>query len=174
MSKNIEVIGFPRNGNTFLIYAINKIYAYPEIQITKHTVKAIEKADQAVIPLRHPIGCLTSGYDEWFDLETLKACVKYYIRFTKGVLNNKTKLTILDFDRFTVDLEYIKSEIKKDYGIDPVNNPSIYEIKENMLENGRDWNLPKDNYANRDIAKESLLQLSEYEECLELYNQLKG
>lgn len=174
MSKNIEVIGFPRNGNTFLIYSINKIYVYPEIQRTRHTVKAIEKADKAVVPLRYPAECLTSGFDNGFDIETLKAYVKYYIRFTKSVLDNKNKLTILEFDKFTVNLDYIKSEIKKNYNIDPVNNPSIDEIKENMIENGRDWNLPKDSYTNRDIAKESLLQLPEYEECLELYNQLKG
>lgn len=173
MKNQLITSGYPRSGNTFLAYALKAIY-YPNEPLNQryHTLFTIEKEEKTIVPFREPADCIASwknhreGDDIILDL-------KFYIRFYNGVLENLNKVILMDFNRFTVDTEYIKSRIKTKLGFNPVANPTIDEIKVSMKDLHRNKNLPQDNQSVLDLLKAEASSSELFSECLEIYTKLK-
>lgn len=173
MKELLITSGFPRSGSTYLNQAINLLY-YPEQEVNwnRHTVVAIENATTIMVTFRNPVDAIASWH-KYPSFGQLDADIKYYIRFYKAVLDNLNKVVLMDFDCFTKDIDYIKDKIFKNFGIGTDNYVTDARVKEAMLANGKDINLPRNNKEELDAVKAELQQMSEFAECLELYERLK-
>ena len=127
-------VGFPRSGNTYLNYSFRSLY-YPESTPYKvfHSASTIDKFDHLFIPFRNPLDSIASWNNYPSNCE-IELDIKYYIRFYNQVLLNLNKLTLMDFDRFTQDLDYIKNKVKESIHIESFYNVSNEEIKRYMIE----------------------------------------
>ena len=175
MIKNtLKAVGYPRSGNTFLSYAIQNLY-FPEEEINKtyHIISGILNRNKTLVPFRNPIDSIVSflvfkGSDDYLTE------INYYCDFNSGVLSNLNKVVLMDFDYFTKDLDYIKEKVKTNFFIDPVNNPTIDDIKNSMNEYHKKKNLPRNNKDLLDSKKDLLKQMPEFQECVDLYQKLKA
>lgn len=166
--------GFPRSGSTYLNQAINLLY-YPEQEVNwnRHTVVAIENATTVMVTFRNPVDAIASWH-KYPSFGQLDADIKYYIRFYKAVLDNIKKVVLMDFDCFTKDIDYIKDKIFKNFGIGTDNYVTDAQVKEAMLANGKEINLPRNNQEELEAVKIALVETPEFQTCLDLYAQLKN
>lgn len=174
MKELLITSGFPRSGSTYLNQAINLLY-YPEQEVNwnRHTVIAIEKANKIIVPFRNPLDAIASWKN--YPLEsTLDQDIKFYIRFYKAVLDNLHKIVLMDFDYFTKDIDYIKDKVFKNFGIGTDNYVTDAQVKEAMLFNDKELNLPRNNKEELDAVKTELQGMAGFNECVELYNALKS
>jgi len=174
MKELLITSGFPRSGSTYLNQAINLLY-YPEQEVNwnRHTVIAIEKANKIIVPFRNPLDAIASW--KTYPLEsTLDQDIKFYIRFYKAVLDNLHKIVLMDFDYFTKDIDYIKDKVFKNFGIGTDNYVTDAQVKEAMLFNDKELNLPRNNKEELDAVKTELQGMAGFNECVELYNALKS
>jgi hypothetical protein len=79
----------------------------------------------------------------------------------------------MDFDNFTQDIEYIKSQVADNYSLTTDALVTNDEVKMAMLVNGKEINLPRNNKAELDLIKASLESMPEFTECIDLYARLK-
>lgn len=172
MVGNLITSGFPRSGNTFLNYALKSIY-FPEEKVNNvhHTLLTIEENTKVIVPYRHPLDCIASWYLHR-EGDDLYQDIKYYLRFHNGVLDNLNKVILLDFNIFTNDLSYVKTVLKNEYGINPVVDCTIKDIKESMSDGHKKYNLPQGNKEKLDSVKQKLLQIKEFQNTVELYNKI--
>lgn len=173
MKELLITSGFPRSGSTYLNQALNLLY-YPEQEVNwnRHTVVAMETARRIIVPFRNPIDSIASWhlYPSWGKIEN---DIKFYIRFHSFVLSNLNKTILMDFDCFTKDIDYIKDKIFKNFGLGTDNYVTDAQVKEAMLANGKDINLPRNNKEELDAVKAELQQMPEFAQCVELYERLK-
>jgi len=165
--------GFPRSGNTYLNYALKSLY-YPnsEVNLNSHTVAAIQESTKILVPFRSPIDCIAS-WNNYPSNYGLDMDIKYYLRFYNACLNNP-KVIFMNFDHFTIDLNYIKTKVKDNFNLEPIATPTIEEIKALMLENEKSTNLPQNNQRLLNRIKEDLEETAGYEQCVNLYKELVG
>ena len=165
-------VGFPRSGNTYLNYSFRSLY-YPESTPYKvfHSASTIDKFDHLFIPFRNPLDSIASWNNYPSNCE-IELDIKYYIRFYNQVLLNLNKLTLMDFDRFTQDLDYIKNKVKESIHIESVYNVSNEEIKRYMIEDKKNKNLPLPVINDVSMIKETLVNTESFKECLAIYNNL--
>jgi|688.fasta_scaffold261705_2 hypothetical protein len=173
MKELLVTSGFPRSGNTYLNHALNLLY-YPEQEVNsnRHTVAAIEKTNQIIVTLRSPEDSIAS----WHTYQSggqLESDIKFYIRFYSAVLDNLSKVVLMDFDYFTKDIDYIKDKVLKNFGIDTGRYVTDVQIKEAMLVSNKKINLPRNNKEELDAVKQQLVDIVGLDQCVELYNQLK-
>jgi hypothetical protein len=171
--QDFITVGYPRSGNTFLNYAFKSMYYSEAINNNFHTQLTIKKYSHVFVPLRNPLDCISSWNNYSFS-PSLESDIKYYLRFHKEVLVNLEKITLIDFDKFTTSLEYIKYRVKDSLGLEPVANPTDSEIKLKMLGDGKTVNLPVNNGAELQAVREQLVEIASFQECLELYDRLKS
>lgn len=173
LSDKFVISGYPRSGNTYLSFAFKLLY-YPDLELYRHThtVIAITKSDKAFVPFRNPVDSIAS-WNEYPLSSKIQDDIKYYIRFYKGVLDNLDKAVLMDFDYFTKDIEYIKSKVLKNLGIGTDNYVTNELVKQEMLLNGKQNNLPRNNQDQLNAVKEQLVNEPLFEQCVELYNKLK-
>ncbi len=173
MKELLITSGFPRSGSTYLNQAINLLY-YPEQEVNwnRHTVVAIENATTIMVPFRNPVDAIASWH-KYPSNGQLDADIKYYIRFYKAVLDNLNKVVLMDFDYFTKDIDYIKDKVFKNFSISTNRYVTDAEVKQEMLKNGKEINLPQNNQDELDAVKKRLTQEPLFEECVSLYNQVK-
>lgn len=174
MKNLLTTTGFPRSGNTYLNYTFRSLY-YPEEnpRLNFHSVSSMEKFDHLFIPFRNPQDCIASWHN-YPSQGQLEADIKYYLRFYKAVLENLHKLTLMDFNKFTISLDYIKDKVKDSIGLDSVADPTDSDIKLAMVDDEKTINLPTNNKADLDIIKANLIEISDFQKCLELYDSLKA
>lgn len=166
-SINFTSSGFPRSGNNFLIYSISSILGIEPKQ-SNHTVYAIENSDLIYVPFRNPLDCISS-WNLFHNKTIIEKDIKYYLRFYNAALNSSNTVVLMDFDKFITDLNYIATKINSTVP----EGLTIDQIKQSMIDNGRDWNLPRDNQAEIDEIRNDLSQMPEFQECLDLYEVLK-
>jgi hypothetical protein len=174
MKELLITSGFPRSGSTYLNQALNLLY-YPEQEVNwnRHTVISIEQADQIMATFRNPIDSIAS-WNKYPSNGLLEADIQYYVRFYSAVLNNLDKVVLMDFDLFTQDLEYIKSRVLDNFGISTDAAVTDAQVKEAMLLNNKEINLPRNNKEELDAVKAILSNLPEFQECLSIYATLKS
>lgn len=173
VKEKLITTAFPRSGSTYLNYAFKSLY-YPQEDagINFHTVSIINKKNHLFVPFRNPSNSVVSWHN-YPSRGTLEDDIKYYIRFYKSVLNNIGKITLMNFDNFTNSIDYIKQKVKNSLNIDPIENPLDSEIKTSMKNDGKSINLPVNNQLKLDAIKENLLKIPSFQECIDLYNNLK-
>jgi cellulose biosynthesis protein BcsQ len=180
--KNLLVTtGYTRSGNTYLNFSLRALY-YPneEPRLNLHSAAALHTYDKLLVPIRTPLECISSWHnypaeliDEYQFERNLEEDINYYIRFHNEVITNKHKVVIMDFDLFTKDLEYIKSKVMNNFGILTQEVVTDAQVKEAMLFNNKGINLPQNNKNELNAVKFVLETLPEFQECLDVYAQLK-
>ena len=173
MKSVLVTSGYPRSGNTYLNQALNLIY-YPEeeVYINFHSTKAIQRAQKIIVPFRNPTDSISSWHI-WPSNEKLELDVKFYIRFYSFVLDNLNKVVLMDFDYFTKDINYINNKVLKHFDIQTKCYVTDAEVKETMLTNGKEKNLPTQNQTQLLETKSLLPKVSGFEECLLIYYKLE-
>ena len=174
MRELLITSGFPRSGSTYLNQALNLLY-YPdqEVNWNRHTVVAIENATTIMVTFRSPEDSIASWHT-YPSGSQLESDIRFYIRFYSAVLDNLNKVVLMDFDYFTKDIYYIKDKVFKNFGIDTNRYVTDAEVKEAMLANDKQINLPRNNQEELALVKEQLQNITGFDKCLELYAQLKG
>jgi hypothetical protein len=181
-SHRYIVCGYPRSGNTYLNHYVSMAYGDGEFKGNWHTEdKVINSTDKVLVSVRNPLDCIASWANYQlslfnFDLtevteDSVENDINYYLRFMQAVLDNKDKVVLLDFDRFTTDLSYADSLISE-IGLTKLNSVSDADVKAAMVENQRQKNLPEDNDLN--AIKTMVQNNSKYADCVALYNAVKG
>lgn len=182
--KQIIVSGFPRSGNTFLRNLIKNSYTNFIVPIHIHNFAYVEQnydKNYFIVPIRNPKDAIGSwDYYRDFYVEKnshinnfdKKSGFFYYNNFYERVLKLSDKVLILDFDKFTSDVEYVYSSIYKFYSEAPEVKITIDDIKELMILNGQNINIPQNNKESLDIYKNNVLLDNDYYKCLELYNSI--
>lgn len=187
-NRIISTFCYPRSGSTFLVTALEHIYTDCYFHLARHTVwevkDEVSKGKILVVPFRNPLdsigswniyrqeGHLGGSHFDWHN-DTLEGDFKFYLRFYSEILPHKDNLVFFDFDKFTLDLDYIKSKIKKFYNLEPIGNPSVETIKKFMSEDIRKLNIPRE---NKPLIEEIKLQIKEhpsYNDTLKLYQKLQ-
>jgi hypothetical protein len=172
--RELITSAFPRSGSTYLNQALQLLY-YPAdpVNENRHTVVAIDKSEKIMVPFRNPIDSIASWH-KYPSHGLLEADIQYYVRFYSYALNNLDKIVLMDFDLFTQDLEYIKSRVLDNFGISTNESVTDAQVKEAMLLNNKEINLPRNNKDELDAIKSILTNLSEFQECLSIYATLKS
>jgi len=165
--------GYPRSGSTYLNHALHLFY-YPdeEINQNRHTVIAIEKAERIIVPFRHPVDAIAS-WNVYPLPSKLEDDIKFYLRFHNAVINNVDKIILFDFDLFTRDVNYIKTQIADKLQLETNKVITDAIVKQLMLQNKKELNLPRDNQLTLLEVKKELETLSQYEECVNIFTKLK-
>lgn len=173
MKELLITSGFPRSGSTYLNQALNLLY-YPEQEVNwnRHTVVAIEKANKIMVTFRHPSDAIASWH-KYPSNGQLEEDIRFYVRFYSSVLDNLNKIVLMDFDYFTKNIDYIKDKIFKNFDIDTSRYVTDIQVKEAMLANGKEINLPRNNKEELVLVKNQLQNTTGFDKCLELYAQLK-
>ena len=167
--------GFPRSGNVFLNFALKELYFKEDVYEQSHMVLTLKENPNSFVPIRNPEDAIASWNLAQKDLplgSNLDDDIRFYIRFHTYVLENIHTLNIMDFNKFSVDIEYIKNKVYNAIQIDPIKNTTIEEIKNSILETGRVHNLPRDNKDELKIIKNKLVVHSQFDQCKDLYNNI--
>jgi hypothetical protein len=183
-SSDFIVVGYPRSGNTFLNFAFERMYKLNEPPPNYHTVKAIEHFDKVFVPVRNPLDCIGSWAhyqkyyfkDYWnFKIkeitnESINDDINYYLRFYNAAININNKITFLDFDSFTTDLNYLENKT----GIKKIRDVDVKAIKLQMSKHDKKINIPTNNQEILKQIKTQVEQHPQIQECYNLYNKLRG
>ena len=172
--KELVTSAYPRSGSTYLNQALQLLY-YPTkpVNNNKHTVLAIDNSEKIIVPFRNPRDSIASWH-KYPSNGLLEADIKYYVRFYSFVLDNLNKVVLMDFSKFTQDIEYIKSKVLENFGLTVVQEVTDAQVKEVMLNNSKEINLPRSNKDELDAVKSVLETLPEFQECVSIYATLKS
>ena len=181
-SHRYVVCGYPRSGNTYLNHYVSMAYGNGEFKGNWHTVDKVETStDKVLVSIRNPLDCISSWANYQlslfnFDLtevteESVEDDINYYLRFMQAVLDNKDNVVIFDFDEFTADLSYVDNLISE-IGLTKLTSVSDEDVKDAMVENQRQKNLPEDNDLN--AIKTMVQNNPKYTDCVALYNAVRG
>lgn len=172
--RELITSAYPRSGSTYLNQALQLLY-YPTetVNQNRHTVVAIDKSEKIMVPFRNPIDSVAS-WQKYPSYGLLEADIQFYVRFYSYVLNNLDKIVLMDFDLFTQDLEYVKTKVFENLGLTAVQEVTDAQVKEAMLNNGKEINLPRGNKDELDAVKSVLGTLPEFQECVSIYATLKS
>jgi hypothetical protein len=185
IKKSLKTAGFPRSGNTFLNFVLKSLYFPTEgMNGTRHEANMFDRYSKLIVPIRNPIDCIAS-YNNYIPLfaihgmfieRDLKKDIAYYLRFYNKVMEYRSKAVVVDFDKFTTDIDYIKEVVDNNFGYTTNVSLTINQAKTNMAMENQDFidNLPRDNKEELDAVKTELQQMPEFAQCMDLYNQLKG
>lgn len=171
--RQLITSAYPRSGSTYLNQALQLLY-YPSAAVNenRHTTIAIDKSKKIIVSFRNPLGSIASWH-RYPSGGLLEADIQYYVRFYSYVLSNLDRVVLMDFDIFTQDLEYIKSKVLENFGIATNEVVTDSQVKESMLLNNKEINLPRNNRDELDAVKSVLKTLPEFQACLGVYAQLK-
>ena len=167
--------GFPRSGNVFLNFALKELYFNEDVSEQSHMVLTLKENPHSFVPIRNPEDAIASWNLAQKDLplgSNLDDDIKFYIRFHTYVLENIHTLNIMDFNKFSVDIEYIKNKVYSATQIEPIKNTTIEEIKSSILETGRVHNLPRDNKDELEIIKNKVIDHLQFGQCKDLYTNI--
>lgn len=174
MKELLITSGFPRSGSTYLNHSLNLLY-YPqeEVNYNRHTVVAIDLSNKILVPFRNPVDAIASWH--LYPIEsTIEQDINFYIRFYSSVLERQNKVILMDFDKFTADIDYIKDQVFKNFSLSTNRYVADENVKEAMLANDKHINLPRNNKEELQAVKELISNTEGFDKCLELYAQLKG
>lgn len=184
----ISTFCYPRSGSTFLYTALEYLYEDYHFIPSRHTVwevkDLVSKGEKLIVPFRNPVdsigswnvyrqeGYLGSTHFDWHN-DTLEGDIKFYLRFYSEILPLKDNLIFFDFNKFTSDLSYIKSKMKKHLNMEPTKNPLIEFIKSQMKSGIRKLNLPRETKPIIETVKPLIEQHPLYSDTLSLYQKLQ-
>lgn len=172
MNKDkLMTVGYPRSGNTFINYFLIKEYGNPKQDLWKHTAFALSNNQNIIVPIRKPIDCISSYISFLGNTAPSLPYINYYIRFHENVLNNKKNILIAKFEDFISDFTILRESIKNKFGFISNNQYSVLDIKNEMIQDSKEINLPRENF-NPENVRQEILQNEKYSECVELYEEI--
>ena len=171
--KELITSGFPRSGSTYLNQALQLLY-YPleGVNENRHSVIAIEKATKIMVPFRNPLDSIASWH-KYPSHGRLEEDISYYVRFYSYVLDNSHKAVLMDFDLFIQEVDYVKSKVLDNFGFVSEETVTDAQIKEAMIANNKDINLPRNNKDELNNVKSVLETMPTFKRCIDLYGRLK-
>ena len=154
MGRNLTVNGFPRSGTQFTFNLLTAAFPEDSIFYDVHTIRAL-KTSNCITPVRTPYKSIPS-HSLFFGETDIEGLQKYYIRFYTKILENIDNVTIIDFEKFTINpLNLIKKTANK-FDLMPV-EINLEKINKNA------------NKTAYDEINESDLMI----ECMNLFLQVK-
>ena len=170
----LRTTGYCRSGNTYLNYVLKFLY-YPSERknFNWHTVAKLDAREKIMVPFRNPLDCISSWH-LYPSNGTLDADIQFYLRFYRAVIDKIDKVVLMDFDYFTKDIDYVTDKVFKNFGITEYGNITDIEVKNIMLADDKEINLPRNNKEELDAVKAELQGMAGFNECVELYNTLKS
>lgn len=174
MKDLLVTSGFPRSGNTFLNYVLRDLY-YPTESVNNnfHTVVALSKFEKIIVPFRNPLDCISS-WNYYPSNHTLEDDIKFYLRFYNAALKTKSVI-FADFDKFTINIDYIKNLVLLNFGITHAQETNINLIKSVMEIDKKTKNLPNLDRTNAiDKIKNEIIFIDDFANCVNLYQLIKG
>lgn len=187
-SLNIIILaGFPRSGNTFLLYSLKEMYPDYTFVSHDHTTISIKKYSGVypiISPIRNPIDSISSlnYFTKWMkedfgaqkNISSIEEDTQYYIRYYKNLFEYKEHILFLDFEIFKNNLKYVSNEIKNKYSIDSYRITDVENVKEKMSKDDPNLkNLPNKNVLKIEELKSKVLEnpnikraIYQYQLCL--------
>jgi hypothetical protein len=147
-------------------------YPTKPVNENRHTIVAIEKMDKILVPFRNPKDSIASWHN-YPSEGSLESDVRFYIRFYSFVSNNLSKIVLMDFNNFTNDIDYIKDKVLKNFAIQTNCYVTDAQVKEKMLTNAKEINLPTQNQTQLLETKTLLLKVLGFQECILIYDKLQ-
>ena len=170
-TDNIVTVGYPRSGNTFINYFLIKEYGNNKRNFWRHTAFALNNNENVIVPIRKPVDCISSYNSFLGNTAPVSPHIDYYIRFHENVLKNKKNILIAKFEDFISDLAILRESIKNKFGLISNSSYSILDIKDEMIKDSKEINLPRENF-NPESVRKKILENEKYLECLELYEEI--
>jgi hypothetical protein len=167
------VSAYCRSGQTFTRFALQLLYGV-ELPSTNHKVSFLR--DNAanglttLVTFRNPLDAIASWNNFWQE-STLQQDIAFWKRYYTYVIENPKHITLLDFEKFTIDLDYLVAKI----GQEPIADVTIEDVKTFMATHSVDiTHLPNPDKAETlATIKSELETMEEFEKLLPIYEQLK-
>jgi len=172
---NPLVSAYCRSGQTFLCHALQLLYKV-DLPHTNHSVKFLEQnaqnQRQTLVSFRNPLDAIASWNNFQGKHSHFLPDIAFWKRYYTYVLENLEFITLLDFDKFTVDLNYLVSKV----GQKPIAQITIEEVKTHMAKNEKkETHLPNsDRTKSLFQIKTKLKTMPELQELLPIYDKLKA
>lgn len=184
----LRTCGAPRNGNSYINQCLNLLYYTDEdVSLNFHNTDEFLSRKMTICPYRNPLDACSSDYLELPDLQISgqvvlsgtsskdfsDTAINEYIVFYQIVLENEDKICLLDFDRFTTDIQYVKDRIYKYFNLKSNILVTDKNIKDELIKNLKFKNLPRDNKEENEKAKKEILNNKNFKKATEIYDKLK-
>lgn len=182
----IHICGFPRSGNMFLYSSLASIYGSNAIDRPNHAVlklkEVVDNNSNVVVPFRKPEDCIASWalykeviYPDYaYNLTySINDHISFYLRYMTECLLVKDKVVFLDFEKFTENINYVKTLILEKFSISTDSDLTILDIKEKMILDGLSIHLPTDTAPQLQGYKTQVLENERYQELLEIHSQIQ-
>lgn len=160
------------------------MYKDKTVPVYIHTVtevnRNIENNNIVCLTFRNPLDSVASWYHYRHNYlthkikNTIEDDLKFWFRFNSNALKNKDNLTFMNFHKFSNNLIYIKNVIKNMHNIDPTHTYTVDEMKEIVIKNDDEVNLPRGNKEELDIIKKKILALPLYKKAVELFQEMES
>ena len=166
----LRTCGSPRSGNSYINQCLNLFY-YPDedVSLNFHDSDEFLRRKMTICPYRNPLDACSSDYLELPALhmsgtvglsgttpqDLADTTINEWIRFHQIVLENEDKICLLDFDRFTTDLEYVTDRVYKYFNLTSNILVTDEKIKNALIKNFRSNNLPINNKKEKEKASHS-------------------
>lgn len=188
--KNIFICGYVRSGNNFLLGLTSLSYNL-ERQNCTHKVNDIISSEHIFSPYRNPLDCISSWatiinssikkfsrnaifLDKEDEEDVLiRKCINHYIRFNSAILDNKNKVTLLNFNNFIKDSSYFYDKVYKKTLIKPINKISssdvilLDKVVYSQTNSSEDFKFKKNQLKNK------IINNKKFEECIRIYDFLE-
>lgn len=159
------------------------MYKNKKVIIYTHSTVDIDRLieDKTIVcfTFRNPVDSVAS----WFHYrhnylqskieDKIEDDLNFWLRINSYAFENKKDLTLLNFHKFSNDLDYIHKRIKYLHGIEPTHTYSVEEMKEIVFRENEDLNLPRDNQPELDYIRERVVSLPLYKKAVDLFQSLE-
>jgi len=125
-----------------------------------------------MVTFRNPIDSIASWH-KYPSRGELQSDVSFYIRFYSAVIDKIHKIVLMDFDYFTKDINYIKDKVSNGFNLTAIQDVTDSQVKEAMLLNNKEINLPRNNNEELNPVKLLLQDLPDFARCIDLHRELK-
>ncbi len=98
----IIVEGFPRSGTTFLYGLLKEAFPSYDVIYSEHTASKLT-LDNVFVVIRNPYESIFSWKNYMGKDENVNDIAKWYIRYSKAILDNINNVTVIDFDEMITD-----------------------------------------------------------------------
>lgn len=175
---DLSIVGIPRSGNVFLSYALSEMYDVERQNRPIHSERALKTINYIVLPIRNPEQCILSTMNissNQYNEDMINFLVKRYNTFMKQVVRYRYKMSILNFDIFINDLDYVAKKLNKkfNYPLDlKIKNNTQEIIKNKMLINDKIINLPRKYTIDVEKVKSIINKSYKIEECITSYKKV--
>lgn len=188
---DVYIDGYPRSGNTFIIYLINRVL--PELNVIHHlhAVAPIKIALLLGIPtliiVRDPMECISSKYLKHFSMRGIKFSpeindkllnefISGYLNYYSFVLKNRKRISLICFSELIKSPHLVLNQIKNYLNINQtISDDALIRIRKSYkgATNTMGSSLPNPTKEQfKFIVKNHITKSNKYLRILELYKSI--